>query len=142
MDFNEYLQVALEEDSELKKAFDALQPQYEIMEALVRARMEANLTQKDLAKKCGIKQGNISRLESGKGNPTIKLLQKVADSLDCDLVLEFRKRETVTETYMETTKNAVTTVRLGNVMKGFDRVGSTQRAVAYTVAHNMTLRTI
>ncbi len=104
--------------------------------------MEANLTQKDLAKKCGIKQGNISRLENGKGNPTLKLLQKVADSLDCDLVLEFRKRESVTETCMETTRNIVTTVKLGNMMNGFDRVGSTQKVVAYTVAQSMTLRTI
>ena len=93
MDFNEYLQKALEENYELKKAFDALQPEYEIIANLINARIEYNLTRKELAKKCGIKQSNISRLESGRANPTLKFLKKLADSLDCDLILEFRKRE-------------------------------------------------
>lgn len=98
MNFEEYLQYALNEDPELKREFDALQPEYEIMEKLIKARAEANLTQRELAQKCGVKQSNISRLESGKGNPTLKFLKRVADSLECDLVIEFRKREPVTET--------------------------------------------
>ena len=142
MDFNEYLQKALEEDYELKKAFNELQPEYEIIEKLVKVRIESNLTQKELAKKCGIKQSNISRLESGRANPTIKFLQKVADSLDCDLVVEFRKREPVTETCVEITKSVVATVSFENAMNKFDRVGSTQRTDTYTFSQSMTLCTI
>lgn len=142
MDFNEYLQKALEEDYELKKEFNALQPEYEIIEKLVKVRTESNLTQKELAKKCGIKQSNISRLESGKANPTIKFLQKVADSLDCDLIVEFRKREPVTETCAEVTKNDFATVSIGTAMNKCDRVGSTQKTDTYTMPQSMTLCTI
>lgn len=92
MDFNEYLKQTLENDSNLKREYDLLQPEYEIIEKLIRVRCEQNLTQKQLAERCGIKQSNISRLESGKANPTIKFLKKIADSLDYDLVIEFRKR--------------------------------------------------
>ena len=93
MDFNEYLKNSLAEDNELKQEYDALQTEYELIEKLIKARLEANLTQKELAQKCGMKQSNISRLESGKGNPTIRFLEKLANSLDCDLVIELRKRE-------------------------------------------------
>ncbi len=103
MDFNQYLKKSLDEDYELKKEFNMLQPQYEIMEKLVKARAQANLTQKEMAKRCGVKQSNISRLESGKANPTIKFLQRVADSIDCDLVVEFRKREPEIETCVDET---------------------------------------
>ena len=96
----------------------------------------------ELAKKCGIKQSNISRIESGRANPTIKFLQKVADSLDCDLVVEFRKREPATETCVEITKSVVATVSFGNEMNKFDRVGSTQRIDTYTISQSMTLCTI
>ena len=105
-------------------------------------RTESNLTQKELAKKCGIKQSNISRLESGKANPTIKFLQKVADSLDCDLIVEFRKREPVTETCAEVTKNDFATVSIGTAMNKCDRVGSTQKTDTYTMPQSMTLCTI
>lgn len=93
MDFNEYLKNSLEEDNELKREYDELQTEYELIEKLIKARLEANLTQKELAQKCGMKQSNISRLESGKSNPTIRFLEKLANSLDCDLVIELRKRE-------------------------------------------------
>lgn len=93
MDFNEYLKNSLEEDNELRREYDALQTEYELIEKLIKARLEANLTQKELAQKCGMKQSNISRLESGKSNPTIRFLEKLANSLDCDLIIELRKRE-------------------------------------------------
>lgn len=142
MDFNEYLQKSLDEDYELKKEFNALQPEYEIIERLIKVRIESNLTQKELAKKCGIRQSNISRLESGKANPTIKFLQKVADSLDCDLVVEFRKREPATETCMEITENVVATISFKDTMNKFDRVGSTQKLNTCTTLQCMTLGTI
>ena len=92
MDFNEYLNKTLSEDSELKREYDALQPEYEIRKLLLRAREEAGMTQTELAEKCGIRQSNISRLEKGGGNPTLQMLLKIADALDSDLVIEFRKR--------------------------------------------------
>ena len=132
MDFNEYKQRALEESVELRKEYDALQPEYEIIDKLISARIEANLTQKELAKKCGLKQSNISRLERGKANPTLKFLKKLADSLDCDLVVEFRKREPATETCKVMNESSLETVSLGNSMDKFVKVGTTHNAGTYT----------
>lgn len=108
MDFNEYLNQVLEEDQELAQEYHALQPEYAIISMLIEARIERGLTQKKLASKCGIKQSNISRLEKGKVNPTIKFLQKIANALDLDLFVEFRKREysaeSITEGVADSTK--------------------------------------
>lgn len=92
MDFEQYLKQELENDCALRDEFNALQPEYEIIRKLIKTRIEYGLTQKELAKKCGIKQSNISRLESGKANPTIKFLQKIAKAMDADLFIEFRKK--------------------------------------------------
>lgn len=45
-------------------------------------RKEKGLTQKELAQKCGIQQSNISRLEKGQYNPSIVLLESIAEALD------------------------------------------------------------
>lgn len=92
MNFEQYLKQELENDVALREEFNNLQPEYEIISKLIEARLEFGLTQKELAKKCGIKQSNISRLESGKSNPTIKFLQKIASALDAELFIEFRKK--------------------------------------------------
>lgn len=95
MEFNEYLKDTLENDPELKEEYDALEPEYEIISKIIEARLESGLTQKELASRCHVKQSNISRLESGKVNPTLKFLKRLADALDSDLVVEFRKKHTV-----------------------------------------------
>ena len=140
MSFDEYLQKALDEDVELKKEFDALQPEYEVIEKLIKARLDSNLTQQELARKCGLKQSNISRLESGRGNPTIKLLKKVADSLDYDLVVEFRKRQPATESSMAPAQAG--TVKLNVDMGNYSDQGTTQNMNTWPASQKMTLVTI
>ncbi len=105
MKFNEYLKNELEKDVELKKEYDALQPEYEVIKELIKARNELKLTQSELAQMCGIKQSNISRLEKGKVSPTIKVLKKIADALNCDLVIEFRKRDSMVSSRVDVTGN-------------------------------------
>ncbi|MBO5111518.1 MAG: helix-turn-helix transcriptional regulator [Clostridia bacterium] len=111
MDFEQYLKNELENDIALQNEFNALQPEYEIIRKLIETRIKYGLTQKELAKKCGIKQSNISRLESGKANPTIKFLQKIAQALDADLFIEFRKKASSSETVavQETPASTTTT---------------------------------
>ena len=92
MKFNDYLNESLEKDSELKKEYDALQPEYEIISKIIEARVARGMTQGELAKRCGIKQSNISRLESGKANPTIGFLEKIAEAMDTELHIEFRAK--------------------------------------------------
>lgn len=131
MDFNEYLKQTLENDSELKKEYDALQPEYEIIDKLIRVRCQQNLTQKQLAEKCGIKQSNISRLERGKANPTIKFLQKIADALDYDLVIEFRKRVPATESCIVSDTSVGVPIEIKNPFDAFKKIGSTQNTGSF-----------
>lgn len=54
--------------------YERLQPQYEIMRAIISAQIEQGLTQEELAKKSGLRQVNIRRLEQGTCNPTLSTL--------------------------------------------------------------------
>lgn len=73
----------------LKKAYDDLRIERIIIQTIIDARRKYHLTQKELSKRTGITQADISRLENGSSNPTIKLLQKLADGLDMDLEIRF-----------------------------------------------------
>ncbi len=77
-------------DPELKKAFDELQPKYDLIRAVMRKRIENKISQKQLAKRLGTGQSAVSRLESGVANPSYKFLQKLAKALDSKLVIEFK----------------------------------------------------
>ena len=76
-------------DEEFRKEFEAIQPELDVIRAIVGARASLNLTQSDLAKRTGINQADISKLENGTRNPTVKLLKKLADGMDMDLKIEF-----------------------------------------------------
>ncbi len=90
MNFEEYKQKAFLEDPMLYEEYKALEPEYEIIRQILKARKELNLTQKELAEKIGIQQSNISRLESGDYNPSLDFLKKVAKGLGKELHIEFR----------------------------------------------------
>ena len=90
MTFEEYKKKAFADDPELYKEYKALEPEYEIIKQIIQARSELNLTQKELAEKIGIKQSNISRLESGNYNPSLDFLKKIAQGLGKELHIEFR----------------------------------------------------
>jgi predicted transcriptional regulator len=56
--------------------------EYQLISEVIKARIEKNITQKDLATLIGTKQSNISRFENGNANPSIEFLKKIADALD------------------------------------------------------------
>lgn len=84
--FKEYKKQALK-DPELKKAYDDLKPEYRLASSLIEARLEKNLTQEELAKKAGVTQNTITRLESGENNPTFATVNRVANALGKELKL-------------------------------------------------------
>ncbi len=86
--FNDFLQEQLK-DPEFKSEWDALEPEFELMRLLVEARREKGLTQKQLSEMTGISQADISRLESGEGNPSLKTIQRLATALDRKVQLVF-----------------------------------------------------
>lgn len=88
LDFNTWKKQALK-DSTLKAEYDKLQPEFAVIRAIIKARVSKGVTQKDLAEKIGTKQSVISRLESGKANPTLAFLKKLAKALDTRLEIHF-----------------------------------------------------
>lgn len=69
----------------IKAAYEALSPEFEVMAALIKRRLERGFTQKELAKRVGTKQSAIARLESGTYNPSLDFLRKVTNALDARL---------------------------------------------------------
>ena len=86
--FNDFLNEQLK-DFDFKKEYDALIPEFSIIQAIIDARKSTGMTQKDLAEKTGITQGDISRLENGSANPSLKTLQRLAEGMGMTLKLEF-----------------------------------------------------
>lgn len=86
--FNDYLKEQMQ-NPEFKKEYDNLQPEFDIIRAIVDARTSQNLTQKQLAEKTGIHQADISKLENGTRNPSINLLKRLAEGMDMMLKIEF-----------------------------------------------------
>lgn len=65
---NDFIEEQLQ-DSVFKEKYDALEPEFTVMQAMIDARKEKGMTQKELAEVTGISQADISRLERGTGNP-------------------------------------------------------------------------
>ncbi len=86
--FQEYKKKALQ-DPEIKKEYDALAPEFDIIQAMIDARKNQNLTQEDLSARTGITQADISRIERGTRNPSLNMLKRLASGLGMQLRLEF-----------------------------------------------------
>ncbi|MCI7803616.1 MAG: helix-turn-helix domain-containing protein [Oscillospiraceae bacterium] len=86
--FNDFLNEQLQ-DKELKAEYDALEPEFAIIQAMIDARKSKGITQKELSERTGIAQGDISKLENGNANPSIKTLQRLASAMGMSLKIEF-----------------------------------------------------
>ena len=62
---------------------------YEAIRAVIGARIESHMTQKQLAEKTGIRQSNISRIENGTSSPTVETLARIAAGMGKKLKIEF-----------------------------------------------------
>ena len=88
--FDHFLKKQLE-DPDVRAEYDALEPEFAIMQAIIDARKESGLTQKQLSEKTGITQADISRLERGNANPSLLTLQRLASGMNMRRKLEFVK---------------------------------------------------
>ncbi len=83
------LTAELMQDEEFRKEYQELQPEMDIMRAIMDARIRAGMTQTELSQKSGISQADISRLENGTRNPSIAILKRLAEAMDTTLKIEF-----------------------------------------------------
>ena len=88
-DFKKHLNEQLKDD-EFAEKWEQQRPERDYIKAIIAARVEQSLTQKDLAEKTGIRQSNISRIENGSCSPTVNTLQQLAAGMGKTLHIEFR----------------------------------------------------
>ena len=93
-DFRNYLNEQLQRPS-FKAEWDALQPELTIAQAMIDARKESGLTQKQLSERTGIAQADISKLENGTRNPSVSLLKRLAEGMGMVLKIEFIPKQKV-----------------------------------------------
>lgn len=80
-------------DTDFKNEFENLQPELDVIRAIVDARTSQNLTQKQLSERTGINQADISKLENGTRNPTLNMLKRLAKGMNMELKIEFTPKQ-------------------------------------------------
>ena len=89
---NQYMKEQMN-DTEFASEYERIQPEMDVIRAIVDARTSRNLTQKQLAERTGINQADISKLENGTRNPSINLLKRLAEGMGMVLKIEFIPKE-------------------------------------------------
>ena len=79
----------LKKDEGFKKEYEQSRALFEVQKAILDARTKQGLSQKSLAEKIGVSPGDLSKIERGKENTTVKTLYKVAEALDKKLEIHF-----------------------------------------------------
>ena len=77
------------QDPAFRTEWDAQEPERQIMRAIVEGREESGMTQKQLSDITGITQADISRLENGNANPSLKTLQRLAKGMGMRMQIQF-----------------------------------------------------
>ena len=76
------------QNPEDKKEYDQLEPEFNIIQAMIDARKRENITQKVLSERTGITHADISRIENGTRNPSLEMVKRLAKGLGMQLKLE------------------------------------------------------
>lgn len=88
----EELKKELFKNPKVKKAYEDLQPEFAIVQALIDARVKKKISQEELAKRMGTGQAVISRLENANASPSLSLIRRLADALGLKVELKFTPR--------------------------------------------------
>jgi len=87
-EFKEFLDEQLK-TPELRAEWDALEPEFAIIQAMIDARKISGITQQQLSERSGIAQGDISKIENGNANPSLNTLKRLASGMNMKLKIEF-----------------------------------------------------
>mgnify|MGYP001764466268 CR=1 FL=1 len=112
MKLSEHLK-ALEQDPEYVQAVKELRLKLDLANVVLKARVEMGFSQTQLAKAIGTKQANISRIESALGNPTIEVIQKLANFLNIEVNFSQQPAEKQ-PTIQQSTENSYDSMRVIN----------------------------
>ena len=88
-EFQEFLKEQLQ-GPDFRAEYEPLEPELSISQAMIDARKRAGRTPKELADRTGIAQGDISKLECGNANPSLRTLQRLAAGMGMKMKIEFQ----------------------------------------------------
>lgn len=88
----EELKAELLKNPAVKAEYDELEPEFQVIRAIIEARKSQHLTQQQLADRTGIDRTDISKLENGSGNPSLRTLKRLANGMDMEVRVEFIPR--------------------------------------------------
>ena len=74
---------------EVKTEYDALEPEYQLVKAIIEGREEQQMSQQALADITGIDRADISKIENGNANPSLKTIKRVAAGLGKRVEINF-----------------------------------------------------
>ncbi len=92
MTFEEHLAKSMK-DPKFKEGYDDLEASYSLIETLIRARNEEGITQAELAKRTGIAQSELSKIETGEANPSLRRINRIAKGLGRKVQITFAPRD-------------------------------------------------
>jgi len=91
-DPKEYAKKKRKQSAAFKEAYDALEDEFAVLDALLRARRDAGLTQAEVAARMGVSQPVLARIESSinsrKHSPTLATLRRYAEACGKKLVIQ------------------------------------------------------
>ena len=79
-------------DPAVRAAYDALEPEFALIRQLIDLRRARGLSQRQLAKRAGMQQPVIARLEGGRA-ASLRTLRRVAEALDAQVEVRLVPRE-------------------------------------------------
>jgi len=88
MDFKEILKGKMQ-DAGFREEWEAVSPEYDIVNAMLDGRAKYNFSQRELARMTGITQADICKMENANANPSLHTLKKLASGLGMKLKIEF-----------------------------------------------------
>ena len=81
-------------DKNVRKEYEKLLPEFELAKSIIEQRQRKKMTQEQVAKKAGMPQSTISRIEGlTHGLPKLSTLKKIADALDAKVVIKLEARK-------------------------------------------------
>lgn len=79
---------------DVKKEYDKLLPEYELARSIIEQRLRKKMTQEQVAKKTGMPQSTISRIEGlTHGLPKLSTIKKIANALDAKIVIKLEAKK-------------------------------------------------
>ncbi len=79
----------LMKDPEFRKEWERSEPEYQLNRAIIKARIDKKMTQKELAKRAKTTQAVISRIQNSSVSPTLALVQRIAEAMGKKLEIKF-----------------------------------------------------